>query len=125
MPVITALGLRWQIASDFIPILAAWGLVSHCVWFLIVGILFIVSQPSHCAKEDSVNANLYESVVDGTLTMFASTMLVEVVLVFIGLRGDSACAARCQSVCSLCIWTELAPLASRQCTHNAVSPQRM
>lgn len=88
MPVITALGLRWQIASDFIPILAAWGLLSHCVWFLIVGVLFLVSQPSDCAKEDSTNANLYESVVDGTLAMFAATCLIEIVLIIIGVRGE-------------------------------------
>lgn len=84
---ITALGLRWQIASDFIPFLAAWGLLSHCVWFLIVGILFLTSRPATCAPVNDTNANLYESVVDGTLAMFAATMLVEIVLIIIGLRG--------------------------------------
>lgn len=90
---ITALGLRWQIASDFIPFLAAWGLLSHCVWFLIVGILFLTSRPAACAPINDTNANLYESVVDGTLAMFAATMLVEIVLIIIGLRGrHPACA---------------------------------
>lgn len=88
MPVITALGLRWQIASDFIPILAAWGLLSHAVWFLIVGILFLISEPARCAKVDGLNAQLYESVVDGTLSLFAATMLLEGVLIYIGLQGD-------------------------------------
>jgi hypothetical protein len=87
MPVITALGLRWQIASDFIPFLAAWGLLSHCIWFLIVGILFLTSRPATCAPVNDTNANLYESVVDGTLAMFAATMLIEIVLIIIGLRG--------------------------------------
>jgi hypothetical protein len=96
MPVITALGLRWQIASDFIPILAAWGLLSHCVWFLIVGILFLTSQPASCAYIDDTNANLYESVVDGTLAMFAATMIIEVVLIVIGLQGENTASRRMQ-----------------------------
>lgn len=87
MPVITAMGLRWQIASDFIPLLAAWGLLSHAIWFLIVGILFLISRPAGCAPEDTTNSNLYQSVVDGTLSLFAATMVIEAVLIVIGLRG--------------------------------------
>ncbi len=102
MPVIEALGLRWQIASDFIPILAAWGLLSHFVWFIIVGVLFLISKPSDCAPDHGTNANLYESVVDGTLAIFAFTMLIEVVLIFIGLRGKLAACMRSCNPCTSC-----------------------
>ena len=81
------------------------------MWFLIVGILFLTSQPATCAPVNDTNANLYESVVDGTLAMFAATMLVEVVLIVIGLRGErlarAAPAGRLNSVCHNSLMLEL------------------
>lgn len=49
MPVITALGIRFQIASDFVPFLALWGFLTHAIYFIIFAGTFISSQPTKCS----------------------------------------------------------------------------
>ena len=49
MPVITALGIRFQIASDFVPFLALWGFLTHAVYFIIFAGIFISSKPHNCS----------------------------------------------------------------------------
>lgn len=48
MPVITVLGKRFPIASDFVPFLALWGFLTHAVYFIIFAGIFISSQPAKC-----------------------------------------------------------------------------
>ena len=78
---------RWQISSDFLPVLAIAGLLSHLVWFLIVGILFIISKPSDCS-ESSTPGKLLESVLDGTLVIMAISCILETPIIVFGLRGE-------------------------------------
>ena len=77
---------RWQISSDFLPVLAIAGLLSHVVWFLIVGILFIVAKPSKC-DDGTTPGKLLESVLDGTLVIMAISCAMECPIIVFGLRG--------------------------------------
>jgi hypothetical protein len=48
MPVITVVGKRFQISSDFMPFLALVGFVTHSMYFIIFGAIFLISKPGGC-----------------------------------------------------------------------------
>ena len=79
-------GRRWQISSDFLPVLAIAGVASHVIWFIIVGSLFIISKPSSC-HDSTTDGRLLESVLDGTLIIMAISCALEVPIIIFGLQG--------------------------------------
>lgn len=51
MPIITVVGMRFQISSDFVPFLAVLGFATHTIYFIIFGAIFVVSKPGNCTAE--------------------------------------------------------------------------
>ena len=85
MPALLCLNRRWQIATDFLPLIAVLGLIGHAIWFIVVGALFIESRPPACNSDTS--ARLLRSVLDGTLLIMGLSTLLELPIIVIGLRG--------------------------------------
>ncbi len=79
-------GRRWQISSDFLPVLAIAGLASHVIWFLIIAILFGISKPASCS-DSTPPGRLLESVLDGTLCIMGISCLLECPIIAFGLQG--------------------------------------
>ena len=105
MPAVKWAGRRWQIASDFVPFVAALGIVFHCVWIITMLVVLTVTRPYHC--DGSANSLNYTAVAWGIFTMFVISLFIEAALFHIGMQGEGTstiawtlCAQHCYC-CSL------------------------
>ena len=94
MPSLEWGGNRWAVSSDFLPVNATLGLISHAIWFIIAGLLFIIAKPHTCRSDKG--SRLLNSVFDGTLIIMAVSAILEIPMIIYGLRGISHPAPRAE-----------------------------
>lgn len=85
MPALTVFGRFWHLASDDVPLFAAFGAVFHCAWVMLIFISGndILNMPKECHHQ----GKQYIAVVCGLLLAFLSGFLLEVLLIYEGCQG--------------------------------------
>ena len=105
MPALAVAGVRWHIASDDVPLFAAFGSAFHAVWILVILLTSqsILNMPNQCHHE----GRQYIATVTGLLLCFTLGFIVEVLLIWEGCKGELTCSSRehssrCRDSISLC-----------------------
>lgn len=92
MPATHFLRRRWQVPTDILPLFAIFGAVLHIVWILYIAIAVFITAKVTACNNTGVGRS-YLSVVCLFFVLYTVSLITEVGMAAIGLRGARRCFA--------------------------------